>query len=209
MCAALKSDFATCHIPIILLTALSSSEQRITGLESGADDYVTKPFDMDVLLVKCNGIVRNRRLLQRKFLEARSEPVQAKKLSSNSIDEAFVAKTLKLIEEHLDRAELGVPLLCRELALSRTALFSKIKGVFGQTPVELIQSIRLREAARMLCENPELKIIEVADRVGINSLQYFGKLFGTLFGCTPSEFRPRREGGDNPPPSTGHTSSAE
>lgn len=209
MCAALKSDFATCHIPIILLTALSSSEQRITGLESGADDYVTKPFDMDVLLVKCNGIVRNRRLLQRKFLETRSEPVQAKKLSSNSIDEAFVAKTLKLIEEHLDRAELGVPLLCRELALSRTALFSKIKGVFGQTPVELIQSIRLREAARMLCENPELKIIEVADRVGINSLQYFGKLFRTHFGCTPSEFRTRREGGDNPPPSTGHTSSAE
>ena len=154
---------------------------------------------MDVLLVKCNGIVRNRRLLQRKFLEARSEPVQAKKLSSNSIDEAFVAKTLKLIEEHLDRAELGVPLLCRELALSRTALFSKIKGVFGQTPVELIQSIRLREAARMLCENPELKIIEVADRVGINSLQYFGKLFRTHFGCTPSEFRTRREGGDTPP----------
>lgn len=193
MCAALKGDFATCHIPIILLTALGSAEQRISGLESGADDYVTKPFDMDVLLVKCNGIVRNRRLLQRKFLEARSEPVEAEKLSSNSMDEAFVEKALKLIGDHLDSADLGVPLLCRELAMSRTALFSKIKGVFGQTPVELIQSLRLREAARMLRENPELKIIEIADRVGINSLQYFGKLFKTHFGCTPSEFRSRRE----------------
>ncbi len=192
MCVALKGDFATCHIPIILLTALNSLEQRITGFECGADDYVTKPFDMDELLVKCNSIVRNRRLLQKKFLESRAEPVQIESLSSNSMDEAFVSKTLKLIEEHLDSEELGIPFLCRELALSRTALFSKIKGVFGQTPVELIQNIRLREAARMLQENTDLKIIEIADRVGINSLQYFGKLFKAHFGCTPSEFRTRK-----------------
>ncbi len=189
MCAAIKADFETCHIPVILLTALSSSEQRISGFESGADDYISKPFDMDMLLVKCNSLVRNRRLLQRKFLEARPERTPAVTLSHNSMDEAFVAKTIDLIGTHLDSPELGVPLLCRELALSRTALFSKIKGVFGQTPTELIQGIRLREAARMLRECPELKIVEIADRVGINSLQYFGKLFKSHFGCTPSEYR--------------------
>lgn len=189
MCAALKADFETCHIPVILLTALSSPEQRISGFESGADDYISKPFDMDVLLVKCNSLVRNRRLLQRKFLEGRSETVPAAKLSSNSMDEAFVRKTVALIEEHLDSPDLGVSMLCRELALSRTALFAKIKGVFGQTPTELIQGIRLREAARMLRECPELKIVEIADRVGINSLQYFGKLFKAHFGRTPSEYR--------------------
>lgn len=188
MCAAIKADFETCHIPVILLTALSSTAQRITGLESGADDYIGKPFDMDLLLVKCNGLVRNRRLLQRKFMEGDPKPA-SETLSGNPMDEAFVRKTLGLIGDHLDSESLGIGLLCRELALSRTALFAKIKGVFGQTPTELIQSIRLREAARMLAECPELKIAEIADRVGINSLQYFGKLFKARFGCTPSEYR--------------------
>ena len=188
MCAAIKADFETCHIPVILLTALSSTEQRITGFESGADDYVCKPFDMDVLLVKCNGMVRNRRLLQRKFMEGDTRPA-TETLSGNPMDEVFVRKTLALITDHLDSESLGIGLLCRELALSRTALFAKIKGVFGQTPTDLIQSIRLREAARMLAECPELKIAEIADRVGINSLQYFGKLFKARFGCTPSEYR--------------------
>jgi len=114
------------------------------------------------------------------------------------MDEAFVRKTLALIGGHLDSESLGVGMLSRELALSRTALFAKIKGVFGQTPTELIQGIRLREAARMLAECPELKIAEIADRVGINSLQYFGKLFKARYGCTPSEYRTapgeRREG---------------
>lgn len=197
LCAAVKREFGTCHIPVILLTALSSPEQRITGLESGADDYVSKPFDMDVLMAKCNGMVRNRRLLQRKFLEGSSEPA-SEVLSGNPMDEAFVRKTLALIGGHLDSESLGVGMLSRELALSRTALFAKIKGVFGQTPTELIQGIRLREAARMLAECPELKIAEIADRVGINSLQYFGKLFKARYGCTPSEYRTapgeRREG---------------
>lgn len=197
MCAAIKADFATCHIPVILLTALSSSEQRITGFVSGADDYISKPFDVDVLLVKCNSLVRNRRLLQRKFLDGRAEEVPAATLSHNAMDEEFVRKTVALIEQHLDSPSLGVTLLCRELALSRTALFAKIKGVFGQTPTELIQGIRLREAARMLRECPTLKIVEIADRVGINSLQYFGKLFRARFGCTPSEYRssPANRGG--------------
>ena len=188
LCAAVKRDFGTCHIPVILLTALSSPEQRITGLESGADDYVSKPFDMDVLMAKCNGMVRNRRLLQRKFLEGNSGPA-SETLSGNPMDEAFVRKTLGRIGDHLDSESLGVGMLSRELALSRTALFAKIKGVFGQTPTELIQGIRLREAARMLAECPELKIAEIADRVGINSLQYFGKLFKARFGRTPSEYR--------------------
>jgi len=189
MCARLKSDFTTCHIPIILLTALGSSEQRILGLESGADDYISKPFDMDVLLVRCNTMVRNRRLLQQKFMTGSAEPVPGTTLSSNPMDEEFVRKTLDLIGQYIDSQKLTVDLMCRELALSRTAFFLKIKGVFGQTPTELIQSIRLREAARMLRECPELKIVEIADRVGINSLQYFGKLFKSHFQCTPSEYK--------------------
>lgn len=191
MCAAIKGDFATCHIPVILLTALSSSEQQIAGLESGADDYVGKPFDMDILLVKCNSMVRNRRLLQRKFVEADSPP-PLETLSGNTMDREFAIKVLALIDGHLDSETLGIGLLCRELALSRTALFTKIKGVFGQTPTELIQNIRLREAARMLVSNPEMKISEIADRVGINSLQYFGKLFKARFDCTPSDYRTKQ-----------------
>jgi len=110
LCAAIKREFGTCHIPVILLTALSSPEQRITGLESGADDYVSKPFDMDVLMAKCNGMVRNRRLLQRKFLEGSSEPA-SEVLSGNPMDEAFVRKTLALIGGHLDSESLGVGML--------------------------------------------------------------------------------------------------
>lgn len=94
MCAAIKHDFDTCHIPVILLTALSSPEQRTRGSESGSpDDYVSEAFDMDVLMARCNGMVRNRQLLQRKFLEGSSEPA-SEVLSGNPMDEAFVRKTL-------------------------------------------------------------------------------------------------------------------
>lgn len=201
MCMRLKDDFATSHIPVVLLTALSSSENMVSGLKCGADDYVTKPFDADVLVAKCNAIYRNRRLIQKKYTSTAFGPADAsssvkdgipdlpESVSVNRKDAEFVRSVMELIKENMDKENIGVDFLCRELGMSRTALFSKIKGVFGHTPTELIQNIRLNEACRLLKTCPDMKIAAVADAVGINSVQYLGKLFKSRFGVTPSEYR--------------------
>lgn len=187
MCERLKADFDTCHIPVVLLTALTSTEQNIVGLESGADDYILKPFDVNMLLTKCNSLLRNREILQSKFL---NEPVSSvKNITTNDLDEAFVNKTVEFIEANMSNNMLDINLLCREMAVSRTALFAKVKGLVGQTPTELISSIRLKRAAWLLKRYPEMRIIEIAEQVGFNSIQYFGKAFKAHFNVTPSEYR--------------------
>lgn len=187
LCRRLKNDFATSHIPVVLLTALTASENVVEGLNCGADDYIVKPFDTDVLLAKCNAIYRNRRILMKKYADGTKELPAA--ISSNRKDAEFAGSVHALIRKNIDNENISVEFLCRELGMSRTALFSKFKGVFGQTPTELVSSVRLKEACRLLIAEPEMKIAAIADAVGINSVQYFGKLFRHRFGMTPSEYR--------------------
>ena len=226
MCRMLKSDFETCHIPVLLLTALSSSGKFVEGLESGADDYMAKPFETDILVAKCGAMLRNRDILRRKYISGGPEispsggenvsgaEVDGHEVHENSVaaqsdvpdtdtaavpdgqsvrmnrmDSEFAESVMRLIRSHLDDAGLDINMMCRELALSRTLLFVKIKGVFGKTPTGLIQDIRLEEAARLLREKPDMMISEIADMVGVNSLQYFGKIFRAHFGMTPRAYR--------------------
>ena len=105
------------------------------------------------------------------------------------MDSEFAATVMNLIRSHLDDPDLDINFMCRELALSRTLLFVKIKGVFGKTPTGLVQDVRLEEAAWLLREKPDMMISEVADMVGVNSLQYFGKIFRSHFGMTPRAYR--------------------
>lgn len=215
MCRMLKSDFETCHIPVVLLTALSSSGEFVEGLESGADDYIAKPFETDILVAKCGAILRNRDILRKKYIsgsgtgmtETGSVPAQGQSAADEAVsgasadgtvnqsvhmsrmDSEFAATVMNLIRSHLDDPDLDINFMCRELALSRTLLFVKIKGVFGKTPTGLVQDVRLEEAAWLLREKPDMMISEVADMVGVNSLQYFGKIFRAHFGMTPRAYR--------------------
>jgi signal transduction histidine kinase/ligand-binding sensor domain-containing protein/DNA-binding response OmpR family regulator len=190
LCRQVKSDFETCHIPIVLLTALTSVEHNLQGLDCGADDYIPKPFNIDILLAKCNTILNNRALLQKRFISESVTPTVnlVKNITTNEMDEKFLAKTLRLIEENINRETLNITFLCRETALSRTSFFAKIKGITGQTPNDLIAGIRLNKAVDLL-KHSDLPITEISEQAGFNTIQYFSKSFKDRFGQSPTEFR--------------------
>ena len=187
MCARIKSDFELCHIPVVLLTALATPEQNIEGLKQGADDYVFKPFHVDVLLAKCESILHNRMLIHKKFHDAPS--LSAESLATNPLDETFTRKLFSLIDQYLGNDCLDVSFLCRELAVSRTALFTKVKAVVGVTPNEMIHTARLKRAAWLLKYRPEMKLMDIIVQTGFNSIQYFGRSFKSHYGMTPSQWR--------------------
>lgn len=125
MCTRIKNDFNICHIPVVLLTALGSAEQSITGLKLGADDYIGKPFNASVLLARCNNLVRNRRMLQKKF--HKEEECDSHLLATNPIDQKFLDTVNGIIEKNLDNSEFDIDVLARELALSRSSFMPSLK----------------------------------------------------------------------------------
>jgi DNA-binding response OmpR family regulator len=194
LCRKMKTDFETCHIPVILLTALSTLDQTIEGVNCGADDYIVKPFNVKLLITKCLGLLNNRRILQEKFSKEIDEtPVT---ITTNPLDRAFVEKIIHIIETNLENGEINISLLCSEMAVSRTILFSKMKGITGQTPHDFIQNIKLKLAAKMIQEQPDKNITEIADFLGFSSLNYFGKTFKEHFGFSPTSLRKKGQEDD-------------
>ena len=187
LCSNIKSNFETSHIPVVLLTALSSVEYGIQGLNCGADDYITKPFDIRLLVTRCLALLNGRRLLQKKF--SRQEEGSPEYLTTSPMDREFIEKVIRVVEGNIENGNINVTFLCGELGISRTKLFLKMKGITGQTPHDFIQNIKLKKAARMLKEQPEVNISEIAYALGFSSLNYFGKYFRSYFGMSPTAYR--------------------
>ena len=187
MCLKIKSNFAVCHIPVILLTAQTAVEANIEGLKLGADDYITKPFDIGILLARCNNLIRGRKILQEKF--AKSPDNDSLTIASNEMDRTFLEKVNNVIEKHMENPAFGVNEFSQEMNLGRTTLFQKIKGITGQTPNDFIVTFKMKKASFLLLNHPELNIADVTYRLGFNSPKYFSKCFKDQFGMTPSEFR--------------------
>ena len=182
--AKLRQDFETCHIPIILLTARASSENEIAGINQGADDYIGKPFKIDVLEARCRNLLENRNLLRKKF----SKTIASfEGLTKTEKDADFLSRTATVIEENLLSSELGVALLCDKLNISRTILDQKIKGITGMTPRVFIETIRMKQACRLL-EAGSGNISEIAYMLGFSSPKYFTIRFKKQFGQTPTEW---------------------
>ncbi len=191
MCMKIKTDFEICHIPVIMLTAQTAVEQNIEGLNSGADDYICKPFNLKILITRCNNLLYNRKIIQEKFTK---EPIASIQLTTNNpIDNQFINKAIQLVENNVANEKLDVQMLCAELGVSRTALFTKMKALVGQTPNEFIQTIRLKKAAWMLIHYPTKKISDIAVEIGFGSVQYFGTCFKNHFGVLASEYRKKKE----------------
>ena len=187
MCLKIKNDFDICHIPVILLTALSSTEQSIEGLQRGADDYISKPFNAKVLLARCNNLVRNRIILQKKFNEQKDFDTQS--LASNPIDQKFMDTINKIIEENLNNMEFDMNTLAKELGLSRSSLYAKFKALTGMTPNDFVLNCKLKRAATLLIGRPDLQIAEISDMLGFGSPRYFTRCFKAQFDTTPAEYR--------------------
>lgn len=187
MCSKIKNNFLVSHIPVVLLTAQTALEHNIEGLRLGADDYITKPFNVKVLITRCNNLVNNRKMLQEKF--NKQTDTSPYLVATNRVEQEFLEKAIQVIEDNLDNSEFDVDMFSREMALGRTSLFGKIKGVTGQTPNEFIGNVKMKKASSLLIEHPEYTISEIAYKLGFNTPKYFAKCFKDQFGVTPSEYR--------------------
>lgn len=187
MCMKIKNDFDLCHIPVVLLTALSSTEQNIEGLQRGADDYISKPFNEKTLIARCNNLVRNRIILQKKFSQQMDFDSLA--LANNPIDQKFLDTVNNIIEKNFDNAQFDMSQLAEELGLSRSSLYTKFKALTGVTPNDYVLNRKLKQAAWLLKNKPELQIAEISDQLGFGSPRYFSRCFKELYQLSPVEYR--------------------
>lgn len=187
LCKAIKSDMETCHIPVVLLTARTAVEHNLEGLRMGADDYITKPFNINILLSRCNNLVNSRLVLQEKF--SKQPQTKAHILTTNPIDKELMDKTVAIIEKYIDNVDFNIDTLAKEIGIARTKLFTKLKAITGQTPYEFISTIRLKRAAFLLKEHPELNISEISDQLGFSSPRQFSKSFKEKYHIIPQAYR--------------------
>ncbi len=187
LCRKIKNDISTCHIPVVLLTARVAVEQNLEGLLTGADDYITKPFNTSLLISRCNNLVNSRIALQEKF--CRQPQVPSKILATNPLDKKLIDKANAIIEENLANPDFNVAMFAKELAMSRAAIFTKIKAITGMTPNDFIMSVRLKKGACLLSSNPELSITEISEMTGFNSPKYFAKCFSDMYHLSPTAYR--------------------
>lgn len=185
LCKELKTDERTSHIAVILLTAKADSDSKMAGLETGADDYLTKPFRLEELQVRVHNQLQHRFRLRKRF--SRSLTLQPAEISVNSVDERFLQKVMEVLETHLANTSFDVEMFSRETGMSRAHLHRKLKSLTDHSPGDLIRNHRLKRAASLL-QQKSGNISEVAYAVGYNSLTYFAKSFRNHFGQTPSEF---------------------
>ncbi|MEM8967093.1 MAG: response regulator, partial [Bacteroidota bacterium] len=181
----LKNDECTSHIPILMLTARDDTETKRAGFQTGADQYLTKPFDVEELLDRLQSLLKQRHLLREKY--GREVTLRPQDITVNDHDAAFLERCLRLVEDHLSDTEFGVEQMQREIGMSRMQLHRKLKALTNQSATEFVRDIRLQKAAQMLEQNGT-QVAEVAYDVGFNHLSYFAKSFKEKFGLSPSEY---------------------
>lgn len=187
LCKAIKENIDTCHIPVVLLTAKTAIDSTLEALKTGADDYITKPFNVQLLLSRCNNLVNSRIMMQEKFSK---QPQSTHRiLANNEMDKEFIDKAMEIVQKHMGDPDFNMDMFAREVGIARTKLFIKLKAISGQTPAEFILTIRLKEATVMLKNNPGLNIMEISDRLGFSSPKYFRKCFKDKYHVTPQEYR--------------------
>ena len=184
----LKQNMATSHIPVILLTARSLSEQREEGYGTGADSYLTKPFSGSVLLARVDNLLRSRTMLRSLFSGDKKEEAAEEQLGSR--DQTFINRLRDSIRQNMGDSDFTVERLGEDVGLSRVQLYRKVKALTGQTPVDLLKKARL-ERARLLVEKTDKSISEIAYEVGFTAPSYFNKCFKDEFGVSPGGLRER------------------
>lgn len=186
LCLKLKSDERTSHIPVIILTARSDQEQKVEGFETGADDYLTKPFERKELLARVKNLIRQRNLLREKF--STEFILQPGNINITSIEERFLHKVGEFIEINLSDEFFGVPELQQKMMVSKTQLHRKMKALTGMSPGEYIRNYRLKRAAQIIADHGD-NITQIAYAVGFSNLSYFAKCFKELYGVAPSGYK--------------------
>lgn len=184
LCKRLKKEVRISHIPVILLTARSSDEAQIEGYEAGADAYISKPFNMDILLLRIQNLLEQQK--QRKELFRKAIIIQPESITSTTVDEELINAILQCVEKNLNNPLYSVEQLSHDMNMDRTGLYRKLVAITGQTPSTFIRSIRLKRAAQLLKQG--LPVSEVSDLVGFGTASYFTQCFKEEFGMKPSQY---------------------
>ena len=203
LCKRVKQNIQMCHIPVLLLTAKAETSQQIMGLEMGADDYVTKPFSIALLDAKVQGMLRIRRQL-REYYSATKEVIP-EKITFNSLDETFIRQAITIVEANLLEYDFSVDKFSREIGMSRSNLYLKIKAITGESVSAFVKRIRFHKAVELM-ESRQYTIAEISNMCGFNSPSYFSTAFKQHYGCIPSEYLSRKNDLKDPDRSAGDLS---
>jgi YesN/AraC family two-component response regulator len=185
LCQKLKTNIITSHIPIILLTARSLVEQKVEGYELGADDYIEKPFNDLLLLVRIKNLIDSRKMLRQRYLK--DFILEPKEIELASADEKLINNVMLLIEKNLSESEFNIDEMCKQFYLSRSHFSRKIKQLTGLSPIELLTSFRLKRAAKLLVQG-KISISEISYMVGFEHPNSLSRAFRKEFGMSPSAY---------------------
>lgn len=185
LCAKVKENLKTSHIPVILLTSRSSLIYKIEGLENGADDYISKPFNLKEFKLRIKNLLDSTQRLKAKF--SSDDSFSPGEITVSSMDEQLLKKAFKLVEDNIANEQFDIPFFSAELGVSRTMLFTKIKAWTNFTPNEFIHEVRMKRAAQLLEQN-KMNVSQISYKVGFNNPKYFSKCFQKKYGETPSQY---------------------
>ena len=185
LCRKLKSDESTSHIPVIMLTAKATVPDKIFGLQTGADDYIPKPFHMAELKARVNNLIEQRKRLRERFTKELN--VKLSDITVTSIDEKFLQKAVTLVDQHLKDEKFDISMFREKMNMSSSTLFRKLSALTNQSPTEFIRTLRLKRAASLLSQNFG-NITQISLEAGFNNISYFNKSFKKMFGVTPTDY---------------------
>ena len=190
LCTAIKNNIEMSHIPVILLTALSNEKEILSSLQTGADEYISKPFNISILKATIANLLKNRALLRQKYANLELDTKGREKECINcsqDIDWKFIATVRKQVEDNIDNPALTVDLLCALVGMSRTSFYNKLRALTDQAPADYIRLIRLKRAAELL-RSDNYSITEIAEMTGFNDAKYFREVFKKHFKMSPSQY---------------------
>lgn len=185
LCELIKKNMQTCHIPVILLSAKGSIEAQTAGIRIGADDYIPKPFSINLLKGKINNILKAKQRLRHYY--SNTIDIDTAKMTSNALDEEFMTKAIQIVEENIDDDSFTADDLAEKLFMSRSSLYLKMNSVSGEPPANFIRRIRFNKACKLLLEG-RYSISEISSKVGFSSASYFSTSFKKYMGCLPSDY---------------------
>lgn len=186
LCHHIKTTLLTSHIPVLLLTAKTSSVHQEKGYRTGADAYITKPFNAEILVLRVDNLLKTRANLVRKFKQ--DTILEPKKLTISSPDELFLEKAISIVEQHISNPDFNVSAFIDQMNMSRTVIYTKVKALTGQNLSTFIRIVRLKKAGTLITQT-QMNVSQVAYEVGFNDLKYFRESFKELYKVTPSEYK--------------------
>lgn len=193
-CKRVKQNINTSHIPVMLLTAKSEIDQQIKGLEMGADDYITKPFSIEMLAAKIANLLRARKRLKDYYSGSRE--VVPQNLAFNILDEEFLKEAINIVEKHLSDSDFSVEKFSREIGMSRSNLYLKFKAITGESATDFIKTIRFKKAVELM-QSKRYTMAQITYMCGFNSPSYFSTAFKQYYGCMPTEYLIKLESGQS------------